>query len=263
MEFELFDGLKFDIKRDYVVSNSTRETYDIIIKPIFDHIGIGNARLWLLTSKKIMKIVYGFGPTRNEEDYDLRYNTQEKYRDEEMISLLRENPSKFDIKYAKRVCSKTGESYKEVKKRVRKQRLEGKITEDSFVIKRKNHLQWVYETQKKVQICDNPSQIITLRAEGVIYKEKENGVYIKTRKERLIEKWKRDKELRRQYVDFPRFFYSGAFPLYIQENDKKINLGILEFDDLTKIIKDPSQPLPEQEFSWAFNIVNNTIPPIL
>jgi HD-GYP domain-containing protein (c-di-GMP phosphodiesterase class II) len=37
----------------------------------------------------------------------------------------------------------------------------------------------------------------------------------------------------------------------------------LEFDDLTKIIKDPTRPLPEQEFSWAFDIVNNTMPPIL
>jgi hypothetical protein len=170
MKFKLFNGIEFETLKDYKVSNSTEETYDIILKPIFDHIGIGNARLWLLTSKNILKIVYGFGPTRNDENYDLTYKTTEKYRDKYMIKLLQTNPEKFDREYSKRVYLKTGENQEKIQNRVNKERLEGKITAKSFEIKRKNHLQWVYENQEKIQICLNPSQLITLRAKGVIYK---------------------------------------------------------------------------------------------
>jgi hypothetical protein len=127
MKFEAFNGLEFEIKKGYRVSKSIEKAYDIILKPIFDNIGIGNARLWLLTSKRRLKIVYGFGPTRNKEKYYTKYNTTEKYRDEHMIKLLQTNPEKFDREYSKRVYLKTRENQEKIQNIVNKERLEGKI----------------------------------------------------------------------------------------------------------------------------------------
>lgn len=265
MKFKTFGGLEFLIKEDYIFDKKTRKTFDVILKPVFDYLGIGNARLWLLINKTNLKIVYGFTNKGfiPKKDYQTIYDTTEQDKDILMINLLKKNPAKFDEEYTKRIFSKTGANFEEIKKKITTERLEGKIKPKFFIGKRKNHLQWVYEEQEPIQICDNPSHLLTLKAKGIIYGNlNEHGIYIRTREERLLEVWKKNKKLQKQYKNFSRFYYAGAFPLYITEDHKKIGLGILEVDELEDIISGPTKPIDKTKFNWAFDIINNTITPI-
>ncbi len=265
MEFKAFKDLEFKINKNYIVDKMPEETFDIILEPVFNYIGIGNARLWLLVNDTDLKIVYGFNKRGHipKEDYQITYKTTDKDIDRDMIELLEKEPKKFDEEYASRISLKTGKDYQDIKKRIAKERLEGKIKIDHFINKRKNHLQWVYENLEPIQVCYNPSHILTLKAKGIIYGNKnEHGAYIQTREERLRKVWEKNKELQKQYYNFSRFFYAGAFPLYISENNQKIKLGILEVDELEDIIGGPTKPLLKSKFNWAFNIINNTITPI-
>jgi len=262
MEFILFKNIKFKTKNYYKTNKFTREAYTLILRPVFEYIGIGNARLWLLTNESKMRIAYGFGPTP-KEDYKITYDFLENDKDNFMINLLKNDPKKFDREYAKRVFKKTNRGYKEVKQEIMAKRLEGRLSSKDFINKRRNPLQWVYENFEPIQVVDNESYLKKLIEDEVIYGDtNEHGIYIRSRRERMWEAFKKNPQMKNQYKDFSRFFYNGVLPLYVKNKNKKILIGMLEFDDPKEIIKNPCLPISKSKLEWACNVVNNTITPI-
>ncbi len=267
-EFKAYHGLKFRIDETQPINPKVVRAYDLVLKPVFNKIDIGNARLWLFISpKQLIKISYGYGADMTETEYATTHDFSEPDRDEHMIKLLedKEFPESFDKEYAERIAELNPNSDLEsIIQQVKHEREEGIITPEKFVGKRRSHFVWCYNHLEPVQICFNPVSLHNAISNEIIYGNKnEHGMYIKSRVKRLAEVF--DDDSKRMYEnDFARFFYTATFPLYISNGEKgKILFGFLEVDDSKQIKKNPTQPIPINEFYKAFSIINKTLTPII
>lgn len=267
-EFEAYHGLKFRINEIQRINSKVIEAYNLVLKPVFDKIDIGNARLWLFISpNKLIKIFYGYGANMNKQEYSTIHDFSKPDRDERMIELLtdKKHPELFDREYAERICEITGKTDLEsIIAKVKNERLSGKITPEKFIGERKSHFVWCYKNLEPVQICSDSVSLRYAISNGIIYGDKnEHGMYIKSRVKRLEENFN---EINRKIYgnNFARYFYTVLFPLYVSTGVKgKVLFGFLEADDSKKIKKNPTEPIPLNEMYKAFSIINKTLTPII
>jgi len=261
MEFTAFGGLRFSTKEDYQVEKDLWRAYDIILTPVFKFIEIGNAKLYMLINNSKLKCVYGFGKILDGDIGDI-YVLGSEDKDELMINLLQNDPEAFDLEYAKRVSEKTGRNFDDVLKNVREEREKGIINPSFFIDKRKNNLEWVAYNMEPIQICDNDDLTKILMERGVIYGDQNShGAFILNYWERIDERFRNNQFIRDMYSgNRSRYGFVGSFPLCVIDDDgRKILFGILEFDDLKQIIKDPKKPIDNEKFYWAFNIIQRVL----
>jgi|GEM_PF-5716740 len=261
MEFKAFDGLKFATPDDCQVGKELWRAYDTILTPVFNHIGIGNAKIYLRTNHSKLKCVYGFGKIL-EGDIGNIYTLNSDDKDETMINLLENEPEKFDEEYAKRVSAKTGKDLGEIIQKAREQRINGSINPESFVDKKKNNLEWSANNTEPIQICDNEELTKELMKKDVIYGDQNSkGVYTLNYWERIDKRFEMHPSIREMYNgDRSRYGFMGSFALYVVDDDKKNQIiGVLEVDELKQIINDSKKPIDKEKLYWAQDIIHKIL----